>query len=274
MRGGRRQRKVWLQRGNKIHLRLWSQAVRKQKSSVQQSGVRDGPGERCFGQCGACIVLCRKHGGAPVFVVMTFAGQAHPLCCLAPDDAPQMSQYTVAVLIGSLRKDSVNRKLANAVTRLAPKELSFVTLTLPTTLFNEELEAEPPADWVSFRASLQKVHGLLFVTPEYNRSVPAVLKNAVDVASRPYGKSVLAGKPGAVISASPGALGGALANHHLRQSLMFCDVPLLQQPEVYLGGAFGMFNEDGSVKSETMRPFVQKFGMALCGWIDTIQHKH
>jgi chromate reductase len=185
-----------------------------------------------------------------------------------------MADFRVAVLVGSLRKDSVNMKLAKAVVALAPKQLAFSFVTLPTTLFNEDLEAQPPTDWVAFRNALQTVDGLLFVTPEYNRSVPAVLKNAVDVASRPYGRSVIAKKPGAVISASPGALGGALANHHLRQSLMFCDVPLLQQPEVYLSGAFGVFDESGNIKTATVTPFLTKFGMEFAGWISTITHKH
>ena len=184
--------------------------------------------------------------------------------------------FKVGVLVGSLRKESVNRKLADAIASSAPRQLQFSHLVLPSTLFNEELESRPPADWTGFREQVARSDALLFVTPEYNRSTTAVLKNAIDVASRPYGKSVLSGKPGAVVSASIGALGGALANHHVRQSLMFCNVPLLQQPEVYIGSANSLFDETGKLKAEAeaTKQFLTSFGKAFHQWISILTHRH
>jgi chromate reductase len=139
----------------------------------------------------------------------------------------------IAVIVGSLRKDSLNRKAAEALAALAPAgvELEIVEIgDLP--LYNEDLEAAgAPAAWERFRSQLKASDAVLFVTPEYNRSVPGALKNAIDVGSRPYGASVFSGRPAAVMSVSPGAIGGFGANHHLRQSLVFLDMPVLQQPE-------------------------------------------
>ena len=143
-----------------------------------------------------------------------------------------MSQvYTVAVLVGSLRKASLNRKVAQALGELAPSSLKLKIVEIgELPLYNEDIDVDPPAAYKAFREQIKDTQGLLFVTPEYNRSVPGALKNAIDVGSRPYGQSVFSDKPGAVISVSPGAVGGFGANHHLRQSLVFLDVPCMQQP--------------------------------------------
>ena len=179
--------------------------------------------------------------------------------------------YTVAVLVGSLRKASINRKVALALADLAPANLKLNIVEIgELPLYNEDIDVAPPAAYTTFRHQVGAADALLFVTPEYNRSVPAPLKNAIDVGSRPYGQSCLSGKPGAVISASPGAIGGFGANHHLRQSLVFLDVPCMQQPEAYLSGAGTAFDEAGNL-SESVRPFLQTFINAYGKWVE--QHK-
>lgn len=180
--------------------------------------------------------------------------------------------YTIAVLVGSLRKESINRKIALALADLAPASLKLNIVEIADLpLYNEDIDgASPPAAYSTFRQQVSSSDAVLFVTPEYNRSVPAPMKNAIDVGSRPYGKSVYSGKPGAVISASPGAVGGFGANHHLRQSMVFLDVPMMQQPEAYLGGAGSAFDEAGNV-SESVRPFLQKFIDSYAKWVE--QHK-
>ncbi|SDB13530.1 NAD(P)H-dependent FMN reductase [Pseudomonas sp. NFACC23-1] len=179
--------------------------------------------------------------------------------------------YTVAVLVGSLRKASINRKVALALADLAPANLKLNIVEIgELALYNEDIDVAPPAAYTAFRQQVGAADALLFVTPEYNRSVPAPLKNAIDVGSRPYGQSCLSGKPGAVISASPGAIGGFGANHHLRQSLVFLNVPCMQQPEAYLSGAGTAFDEAGNL-SESVRPFLQTFIDAYGKWVE--QHK-
>ncbi|MCF5706431.1 ACP phosphodiesterase [Pseudomonas syringae] len=177
--------------------------------------------------------------------------------------------HSIAVLVGSLRKDSINRKIALALAELAPASLKLDIVEIgELPLYNEDIDgASPPPAYSAFRDQLQAADGLLFVTPEYNRSVPGALKNAIDVGSRPYGKSAFSGKPGAVISASPGAIGGFGGNHHLRQSLVFLDVPCLQQPEAYLGGAGAFFDETGQLSDKT-RPFLQTFIDAFAVWVE------
>lgn len=176
--------------------------------------------------------------------------------------------YTIAVLVGSLRKESINRKVALALAQLAPANLKLSIVEVgELPLYNEDLDgATPPAAYTSFRQQLAASDAVLFVTPEYNRSVPAALKNAIDVGSRPYGQSAWSGKPGAIISVSPGAIGGFGANHHLRQSLVFLDVPCMQQPEAYLGGAGSAFDESGKL-SEKTKPFLQAFIDAYGKWV-------
>lgn len=173
----------------------------------------------------------------------------------------------VAVLVGSLRKESFSRKTAKALAKLTP-ELDFDFLDIgAVSYFNQDLEANPPADWVSFRERVAADDAVLFVTAEYNRSVPGVLKNAVDVASRPYGKGALLGKPAAIISTSIGAIGGFGANHHLRQSLVFLNMPVLQH-EAYVGGAFGLFAESGELTNESTAEFLRALGQTFADWIE------
>ena len=180
--------------------------------------------------------------------------------------------FNVAVLVGSLRKASINRKLALALAELAPPSLKLQIVEIgDLPLYNEDIDVNPPpASYTAFRDQLRGADAVLFVTPEYNRSVPAPMKNAIDVGSRPYGQSVFSGKPAAVVSASPGAIGGFGANHHLRQSLVFLNMPVLQQPEAYLGGAGGFFDEAGKL-SEKTQPFLQSIIDAFAGWIEQNQ---
>jgi chromate reductase len=181
-----------------------------------------------------------------------------------------MSQvYTIAVVVGSLRKDSINRKVARALVALAPSSLKLNIVEIgDLPLYNEDIDIDsPPAAYTAFRQQISAADGVLFVTPEYNRSVPGVLKNAIDVGSRPYGKSAWGGKPGAVVSASPGAIGGFGANHHLRQSMVFLNVPCMQQPEAYLGNAGTFFDAAGTLSEQT-KPFLQTFINAFAAWVE------
>jgi chromate reductase len=176
----------------------------------------------------------------------------------------------IVVLVGSLRKESFNRKMALAMSELAPASLKLDIVEIgPLALYNQDLDPDnAPAAWKEFRARAKKADGVLFVTPEYNRSVPAVLKNALDVGSRPYGQSVWDRKPAAVVSVSPGAVGGFGANHHLRQSLVFLNMPTLQQPEAYIGGADKLFDAAGKIGNDGTRGFVTKFLEAFAAWVD------
>jgi chromate reductase len=177
---------------------------------------------------------------------------------------------TVAVLVGSLRKESFTRKAAKALAALAPADLKLEIVEIgELPFYNEDDEADAPAAWNAFRQQIRNADAVLFATPEYNRGLPAALKNAIDVGSRPYGSSVFDGKPAAVISVSPGAIGGFGANHQLRQSLVFLNMPVLQQPEAYLGGAAGLFDERGALVDENVRGFLSKFINAFDGWIKT-----
>jgi chromate reductase len=175
---------------------------------------------------------------------------------------------SVAVLVGSLRKDSINRKLANALAEVAPSSLKLGIIEIgQLPLYNQDEDASPPAVWATFRDRIKTADAVLFVTPEYNRSVPAPLKNALDVGSRPYGQSAWNGKPAAVISASPGAIGGFGANHHLRQSLVFLNVPAMQQPEAYIGAADKLFDASGTLTNDGTRTFLRHFMQAFADWI-------
>jgi chromate reductase, NAD(P)H dehydrogenase (quinone) len=181
----------------------------------------------------------------------------------------------VAVLIGSLRKESLNRKMANALIAMAPASLSLKEAPIrELPLYDSDLEgANPPAAWNAFRQQVKGADAVLFVTPEYNRSVPGPLKNAIDVGSRPYGSSVWSGKPAAVVSVSPGAIGGFGANHHLRQSFVFLDMLPLQQPEAYIGNAGKLFAEDGSIAVPETRDFAAKYLHAFVKWIERVARK-
>jgi len=175
----------------------------------------------------------------------------------------------VVVLVGSLRKESLNRKVANAFKALAPAELKLEIVEIgELPLYNEDLDtATPPAAWTAFRERVARADAVLFVTPEYNRGIPGGLKNALDVGSRPYGHSVWNAKPGAVVSVSPGALAAFGANHHLRQSLVFLNVLPMQQPEAYIGGAASLFDANGKLVNEGTQKFLQSFMQAFAAWI-------
>ena len=176
----------------------------------------------------------------------------------------------IGVLIGSLRKGSFNRKIAPSLMQVAPKSLEMKVIEIgQLPLFNQDDEAIPPDTWISFRAAIKPLDGILLVTPEYNRSVPAVLKNALDVGSRPYGESIWNAKPCAIVSASIGAIGGFGANHHLRQSLVFLNMPCMQQPEVYLSFVDKLFDEKGDLNNEGTKTFLSRFMEAFAAWVQT-----
>ena len=168
--------------------------------------------------------------------------------------------YNIVVIAGSLRKESFSLKIANALAKLAPSSLRLEVITLAgISFFNQDLEGAPPADWLAFRDKLQKSNGVLFVTPEYNRSIPGVLKNAIDVASRPYGKSSLLGKPVGIVSNSPGPLGGVSAAKHLQNILPGISGPLLQQPEIYLNAVGDAFDAEGNLTKDSLKTVLQQY---------------
>lgn len=174
----------------------------------------------------------------------------------------------VAVFVGSLRKGSINRMVAKALIGLAPAGLKLGIVEIgQLPLYNQDRDENPPPEWIQFRERVKAAAAVLFVTPEYNRSVPAALKNALDVGSRPYGMSAWSGKPGAVVSASPGAIGGFGANHHLRQSLVFLNVPAMPQPEIYISHADKLFDEEGRLVNDGTRKFLQAFMQSYAAWI-------
>lgn len=180
-----------------------------------------------------------------------------------------MPSYDVAVLVGSLRKDSLNRKMAIALSRIAPAALRLQIVEIgQLPLYDQDADANPPAPWIAFRQRIKAADAVLFVTPEYNRSVPGLLKNAIDVGSRPYGQSAWAGKPAAIVSVSPGALGAFGANHHLRQSMVFLDMPTMQQPEAYIGNAGSLFDANGDIANESTRKFLGSFMSAFAAWVE------
>ena len=172
----------------------------------------------------------------------------------------------VAVLVGSLRKDSFTRKLARAACSLSPDSLACEIVEIrDLPLYDQDTEENPPAAWTAFRDRVRRADAILFATPEYNRSIPGALKNAIDVGSRPYGKSVYDGKPGAVLSCSPGAIGGFGANHHLRQCLVFLNVPVLQR-EAYIGGINKLLDDAGNLSNDGTRDFVRQYMQAFADW--------
>jgi chromate reductase, NAD(P)H dehydrogenase (quinone) len=181
----------------------------------------------------------------------------------------------LCVLVGSLRKASFSGMLANALISLAPPSMEPEIVEIgQMPLYNQDLERlidPPPAPWTAFRQRVKAADAVLFVTPEYNRSVPAVLKNALDVGSRPYGSSVWDRKPGAIVSGSPGAIGAFGANHHLRQSLVFLNVPTMQQPEAYVGHVDKLFDEHGRLVNDGTSKFLQQFMQAFANWVQTIR---
>lgn len=179
-----------------------------------------------------------------------------------------MKKYKIAVIIGSLRKESYNLKTARALVALAPESLSLEIVDIANLqMFNQDLESNPPKEWVTFRKQIMASDGLLFLTPEYNRSVPGVLANAIDVGSRPYGENAWDGKPGAIVSVSVGGIGGFGANHHLRQSLTFVNVPTMAQPEAYISEAPKLFDDDGKLVNDSTIGFLKNFMEAFEKWV-------
>jgi len=180
-----------------------------------------------------------------------------------------MTTHTIVTIAGSLRKESFTLKIANALAKLAPASLKLEVMTPHgLSFFNQDQEANPPADWLAFREKLRKSNGVLFVTPEYNRSIPGVLKNAIDVASRPYGKSSLLGKPIGIISNSPGPLGGVSAAKHLQNILPGISGPIMGQPETYLTMVGDAFNEKGELTKEPLQKVLEQFLAAFAVWIE------
>lgn len=179
-----------------------------------------------------------------------------------------------AILVGSLRKESFSRKVAKVLIEVKPKSVILEILEIgQLAMYNQDFDDNPPLEWTKFRDSLKSYDAVIFVTPEYNRSVPAVLKNAIDIASRPYGKNVLDGKPCAVISVSIGSLGGFGANHHLRQSLVFLNAPAMALPEAYLANASKLFDQTGKLIDPATGEFLSKFMASFVEWVQANMHK-
>ena len=179
------------------------------------------------------------------------------------------STYDVAVLVGSLRKDGYSSRFASVLSELSPPHISCRIVGIgDLPLYNQDLDDTPPEPWETLRQSIRGAAAVLFVTPEYNRSVPGVLKNAIDIASRPYGQNVFDGKPAAIVSQTPGTMGGFGANHALRQSLVFLNMPTLPQPEVYLANVASMFDDTGALTNDATRSFLASFMQSFAEWID------
>jgi len=176
--------------------------------------------------------------------------------------------HNIFTIVGSLRKESFTLKIANALAKLAPDTLKLDVTTLhDISFFNQDLEAAPPADWLAFREKLQKSNGVLFVTPEYNRSISGVLKNAIDVASRPYGKSAFLGKPVGIVSNAPGNLGGVNAAKHLQQILPGIAGTIMQQPEIYLNGVGDAFDDKGECIKEALQKVLKQYIDAFAAFV-------
>jgi chromate reductase, NAD(P)H dehydrogenase (quinone) len=183
-----------------------------------------------------------------------------------------MTRHRIAIVVGSLRKDSLNRKVARSICAFASDKLDCEIVEIGNLpLYNQDYDADAPEEYRRFRERIAAADGILFCTPEYNRGVPGVLKNAVDVGSRPYGQSVWDKKPAAIVSASPGSIGGFGANHQLRQACVFLNMPVMQQPEAYLGHVSDdSFDEDGCLKEGPLKDVVTKLAHAFHDWVETI----
>ena len=180
-----------------------------------------------------------------------------------------MATHNIVVIVGSLRKESFTLKVANALAKLAPATLKLDVVTLhDISFFNQDLEAAPPADWLAFRDKIQKSNGVLFVTPEYNRSIPGVLKNAIDVGSRPYGKSSFLGKPIGLVGNSPGALGAVSAVKHLQNIMPGIAGPIMGQPEIYLNGVGDAFDDKGQLTKEPVQKVLQQYIDAFAAFVE------
>ncbi len=191
----------------------------------------------------------------------------------ADQAATQKDRYDVVVLVGSLRKASLTLKMAKVLKSLSAAYLDLDILDIgKLPMYNEDLETgEPPLAWYRYRQRVKRAHAILFVTPEYNRSVPAVLKNAIDVGSAPHGCNAYEAKPAGIVSLSPGSIGAFGANHHLRQSLVFFNAPAMLQPEVYIGGSERLFDQAGDLVDMKTRDFLAEFMRAFARWIQ--QHR-
>jgi chromate reductase, NAD(P)H dehydrogenase (quinone) len=180
-----------------------------------------------------------------------------------------MGQFNIALILGSARCNGWSNKLGQAIGSLAPTSMTFQSIQIgDLQLYHEEIEENPPLEWMRFRSEVRAVDAVLFVTPEYNRSIPAALKNAVDIGSSPDNQSIWAGKPAAIISFSPGRIGGFGANHHLRQSLVFLDMPVMQQPEVYLSEVGKLFTPESELLGA--RDLLADFLRAFQRWIAAV----
>jgi chromate reductase len=183
-----------------------------------------------------------------------------------------MTTHSVAVIVGSLRQQSFSLKVAKAFAKLAPGSLKLNIVTLEgLSFFNQDLEAAPPGDWVKFRETIQGSDAVIFVTPEYNRGTSGVLKNAIDVGSRPYGKSSFLAKPTGIVSSSPGPQGGVSAALDLKRILPGIVGPILQQPEIYLNAIGDAFDDNGEIVKESIRPVLQAYLDAFAAWV--VLHK-
>jgi chromate reductase len=182
--------------------------------------------------------------------------------------------YKIAIIVGSLREGSINRKVARSICAIRNDNLDCSMIEIgDLPLYNQDYDAQPeqPPAYVRFRDQISAADGVLFCSPEYNRGIPGVLKNAIDVGSRPYGKSVFARKPAAIITASPGSIGGFGANHQIRQACVFLDMPVMQQPEAYLGHVSDdSFDADGKLKEGPLKELIEKLAHAFHDWVDVI----
>ena len=180
--------------------------------------------------------------------------------------------YKIAIIVGSLRKDSLNRKVERSICALRNYNLDCSMMEIgDLPLYNQDLDTNPPEQWTRFRQQVGAADGVLFVSPEYNRGVPGVLKNAIDVGSRPYGQSVFDKKPGAIVTASPGAIGGFGSNHQIRQAAVFLNMPMMLQPEAYLGHVSDdSFDDSGCLKDGPLKDLITVLAHAFSGWIETI----
>jgi chromate reductase len=183
-----------------------------------------------------------------------------------------MTQRRIAIIVGSLRKDSINRKVAKSICAISSDRLRCDIVEIgDLPLYNQESDANPPEQYRRFREEIAKAEGILFVTPEYNRGIPGVLKNAIDVGSRPYGQSVWNQMPAAIVSASPGGIGGFGANHQVRQSCVFLNMPVMQHPEAYLGRVNDdSFDADGCLKDGPLKDLVVSLSNAFADWVHLI----
>jgi chromate reductase len=180
--------------------------------------------------------------------------------------------YKIAILVGSLRKDSLNRKVARSICAIRNDNLDCSMVEIgDLPLYNEDLDANPPEQWVRLRQLIAAADGVLFCSPEYNRGIPGVLKNAIDIGSRPYGQSVFDKKPAAIITASPGSIGGFGSNHQIRQAAVYLNMPVMAQPEAYLGHVTNdSFDENDQLKDGPLKDVVTTLAHAFAGWVEAI----